>query len=870
MMAQSKVFLVAALFINSLSYCSAENVYCVRPTATSCSSCPDNNHCATLSEYAQETELYFTSNTTMVFLLGDHALNMSITVSNVTRLTMRGESSSGNRATVVCSGSVGLRFTSTVELKIYSLDFTSCSRKYSQPNRLDVICAALFLQSTQYAELVNCAFHDNPATALVVNNASMILTGNNFTHNKAYGFSFGILGNPSGVIFTSGSTVLSFNGINNFINNSADSGSGGAIHTSGNSVVNFTGTSIFINNSADNDGGGAIQTSENSVVNFTGTNIFINNSADNDDGGAIHTSGNSVVNFTGTNIFINNSADNDGGGAIHTSENSVVNFTGTNIFVNNSADNDGGAIQTLGNSVVNFIGTNIFINNLVDGGWGGAIFTTGKSVLSFNGINNFINNSADWGGAIFAEDNTTLIFNGTNNFTSNLASCGGAVGTSGHTFLSFNGSSNFRNNSALGKYDGNMSGGGAICTSDNTVLSFNGISNFINNSAICVGGGAIGTSVHTRISFTGTSNFVNNLVDMGGGGAILTSDSAVLFSGTNNFINNSVIIDIGHGGAIYATKNNVLNFSGTSNFVSNLAGNGGAICTHINNTLTFNGTIYFTKNGYTGGRVHTLNKYTGGGVYMGIKSSFFILPHTTVYWQNNRATFGGAIYVEDASPLSYCRSVTTLVPKQECFFQLPGQNLSNGIDVRLVFKNNSADDAGNVLYGGAIDNCKLTHGLDSYHSGVAFDRLVHNDETDSNTTSNITSDPFHICPCVNILLYCKNWYHVPHAVYPGERFQVFVVAVGQRYGTVPSTVISKINQSVNPGDLQGSQRLQQAKSTYTKLNYTVFSLSRNVKIELHADGSPCSNFGGVYILDIYVKLHQNCPPGFKISISNKT
>ena len=162
MNAQSKLFLVAALFINTLSYCSAENVYCVKPTATSCSSCPDNNHCATLSEYAQESELYFTSNTTMVFLPGDHALNRNITVSNVTRLTMCGESSSGNRATVVCSGSVGLRFTSTVELKIYSLDFTSHSRKYSQPNRLDVICAALFLQSTQYAELVNCSFHGNP------------------------------------------------------------------------------------------------------------------------------------------------------------------------------------------------------------------------------------------------------------------------------------------------------------------------------------------------------------------------------------------------------------------------------------------------------------------------------------------------------------------------------------------------------------------------------------------------------------------------------------------------------------------------------------------------------------------------------------
>ena len=68
---------------------------------------------------------------------------------------------------------------------------------------------------------------------------------------------------------------------------------------------------------------------------------------------------------------------------------------------------------------------------------------------------------------------------------------------------------------------------------------------------------------------------------------------------------------------------------------------------------------------------------------------------------------GGAIYVQDASPLSYCTSVVPYVPKEECFFQLPGQNLSSGMDIRLVFKNNSSNDAGSVLYGGAIDNCKL-------------------------------------------------------------------------------------------------------------------------------------------------------------------
>ena len=111
--------------------------------------------------------------------------------------------------------------------------------------------------------------------------------------------------------------------------------------------------------------------------------------------------------------------------------------------------------------------------------------------------------------------------------------------------------------------------------------------------------------------------------------------------------------------------------------------------TNINNTLTFNGTIYFTNNGHYGEEVNPMNEYNfGGGVFMGLKSTFSILPNTTIYWESNHARLGGAIYVADVSPASYCTSLGPHGPQQECFFQLPGQNLSNGTDVQLVFSNN--------------------------------------------------------------------------------------------------------------------------------------------------------------------------------------
>ena len=166
----------------------------------------------------------------------------------------------------------------------------------------------------------------------------------------------------------------------------------------------------------------------------------------------------------------------------------------------------------------------------------------------------------------------------------------------------------------------------------------------------------------------------------------------------------------------------ILNFSGTSNFVNNSALAGGAIFANINSTLTFNEIVYFTNNGHYKGGVDIQK---GGGVCLGLKCTFSTLPHTTVYWKNNHATLGGAIYAYDTSPISYCTPLAPYVPKQECFFQLPDQNLSNGMDVQLIFKNNTADAAGSVLYGGAVDNCKLTYSLDSHSSGKVFDIIVY-------------------------------------------------------------------------------------------------------------------------------------------------
>ena len=560
-----------------------------------------------------------------------------------------------------------------------------------------------------------------------------------------------------------------------------------------------------------------------------------------------------------------------GGGAISAKSRISLTFFGTSNFSNNSAGVSGGAISAAFKVVLTFNGVNNFINNSAEHCDGGAIRAVSNVVLTFNGVNNFINNSAEHsdGGAIRAVSNVVLTFNGVNNFINNSAEhCdGGAIRAVSNVVLTFNGVNNFINNSA------EHCDGGAIRAVSNVVLTFNGVNNFINNSAEHSDGGAIRAVSNVVLTFNGVNNFINNSAEHCDGGAIRAVSNVVLTFNeiTINFICNSAY---SYGGAIFTANNISLGITGTSSFSSNSAMLGGAISVYRNSTLTFNGSISFINNGNHVNKfnIDNGNSY-GGALYLFISSTFLILPNTTVRWESNHAILGGAINVEDVNALIYCNQIIKYITREECFFQLPGQNLSSGLDVQLVFKNNSADDAGSVLYGGTIDNCKLT-GLNTYNSSKVFDMLFHNNDTNYRTISKISSDPFHICQCKNNLPDCGETRYGPITAYLGETFQVPVVAVGQRKGTVSSTVRGTVktdsitdSKSVN---LLDYQYLQQTHNACTKLNYTVFSLSWKVQIQLHPEGSPClKNIQGSIFL-VELNLNQTCPPGFEMSDSARS
>ena len=230
-----------------------------------------------------------------------------------------------------------------VDLKISSLVFTSCSRKYNTrnfskkyntSNFLLPGSYALHLQSTQYAELVKCSFKNNVGTALLVDNTTITYAEKNeFTYDHCESSSCvkgrGITAFRSNLIFTENTTFLE--------NYAYD---GGAIYASNNTVLIFEGTSNFIRNSAGSIGG-AIYISQNTVLFFNGTSNFIGNSA-LFSSGAICAEIYCTLTFYGTIHFIDNSAPL--GGAIYTSHNTVLSLNGTSNFIGNSAVY-GGAIR---------------------------------------------------------------------------------------------------------------------------------------------------------------------------------------------------------------------------------------------------------------------------------------------------------------------------------------------------------------------------------------------------------------------------------------------------------------------------------------------------------------------------------------------
>ena len=108
----------------------------------------------------------------------------------------------------------------------------------------------------------------------------------------------------------------------------------------------------------------------------------------------------------------------------------------------------------------------------------------------------------------------------------------------------------------------------------------------------------------------------------------------------------------------------------------------------------------------------------GGGLLLSGDSKLYQQPGTAIHLINNSAkSTGGAIKVEESSPLTYCIATegNIFASSSDCFFQIQ-QNTElldtihqfkmfiDLLNVSMYFENNSAVEAGTDLYGGSVDD----------------------------------------------------------------------------------------------------------------------------------------------------------------------
>ena len=305
----------------------------------------------------------------------------------------------------------------------------------------------------------------------------------------------------------------------------------------------------------------------------------------------------------------------------------------------------------------------------------------------------------------------------------------------------------------------------------------------------------------------------------------------------------------------YYNENCTLTIDGNVSFLNNTA-DGGALYLYKSN-IQLHGKISFENN----------SAMDGGAMYLE-QSLLYLWPTALVSLSNNHAEHnGGAIYIADTNPYSYCLPNCTV--KEDCFFQVVGRNTSQQLDVQIVFNNNTATQGGGTLYGGAIDHCTLkgNYSNSNTRSGEIFDNI-----TEYDTLDTISSQPFKLCHYEANTSQCD--ISKTCNAYPGQIFTVSLVICGQRNGPAVSTnklLTTLWGASQNSTLLAPRVQLSNSAHVYTHINYTIFpNKMESVVLALFIYGSPCSFSTNTIPLFIYVDFQEcSTATGFIFSEDKK-
>ena len=363
----------------------------------------------------------------------------------------------------------------------------------------------------------------------------------------------------------------------------------------------------------------------------------------------------------------------------------------------------------------------------------------------------------------------------------------------------------------------------------------------------------------STITFYGHVKFIENKVQ--GIAVIIAKKSTMKFQQRAEIVGNEGRV----GGviALYASSQLVAGNQSNVTFLRNHAQQYGGAILIDGSTIVVESeaNIKFTDN----------QAYDGGALAFKNNARIMLKSQSqTIFLGNHALRNGGALYVEEPT-LEFINRY----PQIFCFFELPTKIHLQEIP-SLIFSNNTADSAGSSLYGGWVDFCTDNTGK---QGALVYNKIFHFQEVPWQV-SPVSSNPTRVCVCNNDLPDCNFQYNV--TVYPGEMFQIPAVAVGQRFGTVPFTVqsrLSSVDSSRRP-EMNPLQKTQIVRKTCTNLTYTIASNHQIEEMTLTVE--QLDKLPAQYIIqhplriplifkELHLYIHLNpCPLGFMLTNSSCT
>ena len=310
-----------------------------------------------------------------------------------------------------------------------------------------------------------------------------------------------------------------------------------------------------------------------------------------------------------------------------------------------------------------------------------------------------------------------------------------------------------------------------------------------------------------------------------------------------------------HGNSVQNNKSGpIINLIMTYMTISNssFTDNNGSALTLLKSSLNFHGDISFENN----------HADYGAALRVCEASLIFLSNNTHISFTKNTAFFkGGAVYTRQSC-------VDTVPP---CLFQPHlHENVSNeshveALKLAIEFVNNSASIAGDAIYGGSLDHCFFIAKMQSDNM------LPMLNMSGQMGPSWVSSDPQGVCFCddneqPSYNHKCRKE-HPIIKVYPGAKFNISMITVGQMNGSTPGSIAATLDDS----DKNGSDRLivyrgRSANSSKCE-NMTFILQSKQKLINIHFDTVPSLTSTGpkTHVRSQSARLTVSlkpCPTGF--------